>query len=380
MLNGEEFLGNGAELENNGAESSDGTITAEDSNLGNDMAQDFNVSQEELAYIENGFIVDVTDAKKISDVIYQLSTVLDLPEAQEKLICIKLGDIDLNASQLSSIRALVETMNSQVAFISTTSDITETSAYEIGMKVSKLENKIVTPDFESNTDGSVELEKALDKIFGGVSNEAMKLKEKLSQIARPIEKVVKTAAEDLETAEEIVSQENLAPELSEIKVSADEDSEDFSEYSALNKELEDANNISAEEEERLRRELEAKLQLTEKLPTLYIQRTLRSGQTLTADGNIVIVGDVNPGSEIKAVGDITVWGILGGIAHAGIEGNQFAKIRALKMNAIQLRIGEVFARRPDSANIPYIQKTDTFVPEEASVDGNHIIIQKMINR
>lgn len=359
MLNGDEILDDNANVTESSA---------------NELEQDFNVSQEEMAYLENGFIVDVTDAKKISDVIYQLSTVLDLPEAQEKLICIKLGDIDLNSSQLLSIRALVETMNSQIAFISTTSDITETSAYEIGMKVSKLENKIVTPDLEANKDGSVELEKALDKIFGGVSNEAMKLKEKLSQIAKPIEKVVKSVAEDVEIAEEIVSQEGLAPE-----IPASEE-ENFAEYEKLNKELEEANNLSVEEEEKLRQELEAKLQLTEKLPTLYIQRTLRSGQTLTADGNIVIVGDVNPGSEIKAVGDITVWGILGGIAHAGIEGNQFAKIRALKMNAIQLRIAEVFARRPDSANIPYVQKTDTFVPEEASVEGNHIIIQKMINR
>ncbi len=366
MLNGDEILDNGVD----GAP--ENTVT-------NDLEQDFNASQEELAYLENGFIVDVTDAKKISDVIYQLSTVLDLPEAQEKLICIKLGDIDLNSSQLSSIRALVETMNSKVAFISTTSDITESAAYEIGMKVSKLENKVVTPDFESNTEGTVELEKALDKIFGGVSNEALKLKEKLSQIAKPIEKAIKNTAEDLEIAEEIVSQEPIAPDET-IEENPDSELEHFAEYEEFNKELEDANNISAEEEEKLRKELEAKLQLTEKLPTLYIQRTLRSGQTLTADGNIVIIGDVNPGSEIKAVGDVTVWGILGGIAHAGIEGNQFAKIRALKMNAIQLRIADVFARRPDSANIPYIQKTDTFVPEEASVEGNHIIIQKMINR
>lgn len=366
MLNGDEILDN----------SVDG---APENTVTNDLEQDFNASQEELAYLENGFIVDVTDAKKISDVIYQLSTVLDLPEAQEKLICIKLGDIDLNSSQLSSIRALVETMNSKVAFISTTSDITESAAYEIGMKVSKLENKIVTPDFDSNSDGSVELEKALDKIFGGVSNEALKLKEKLSQIAKPIEKAIKNTAEDLEIAEEIVSQEPIAPDETN-EENTDSELEHFDEYEEFNKELEDANNISAEEEEKLRKELEAKLQLTEKLPTLYIQRTLRSGQTLTADGNIVIIGDVNPGSEIKAVGDVTVWGILGGIAHAGIEGNQFAKIRALKMNAIQLRIADVFARRPDSANIPYIQKTDTFVPEEASVEGNHIIIQKMINR
>ncbi len=347
MLNGEDFVENGLNADENVVETVD-------------------VNEEDPAFLENGFIVDVTDAKKISDVIYQLSTVLDLPEAREKQICIKLGDIDLNGTQLSSIRALVETMNSAVAFISTTSDITESSAYEIGMKVSKLENKIVTPDFETNKEGSVELEKALDKIFGGVSNEAMKIKEKISQITKPVKRA------DSEPLEEPVVENLLSDD-----IGADID---INEYEKFNKELEEANNISAEEEERLRKELQAKLQLTEKLPTLYIQRTLRSGQSLTADGNIVIIGDVNPGSEIKAVGDITVWGILGGIAHAGIEGNQFAKIRALKMNAIQIRIAEVFARRPDSANIPYIQKTDTYVPEEASVEGNHIIIQKIINR
>ena len=47
------------------------------------------------------------------------------------------------------------------------------------------------------------------------------------------------------------------------------------------------------------------------------------------------------------------------------------------MNAIQLRIADVFARRPDSANIPYIQKSDTFVPEEACIRKKQIVISKM---
>ena len=116
---------------------------------------------------------------------------------------------------------------------------------------------------------------------------------------------------------------------------------------------------------------------TEKLPTLYIQRNLRSGQSIKSDGNLVIIGDVNPGSEIIAKGDITVWGILGGIAHAGCDGNLYTKIRALKMNAIQLRIGDVFARRPDSVNIPFVQKSDTFTPEEARVFRKQILIHKI---
>ena len=124
-------------------------------------------------------------------------------------------------------------------------------------------------------------------------------------------------------------------------------------------------------------DLRKSLRETEKLPTLYIQRTLRSGQSITSEGNIVIIGDVNPGSEVIAKGDITVWGILGGIAHAGSEGNKYARIRALKMNAIQLRIADTFARRPDSINIPYIQKSDTFIPEEACIRRKQIYIHKM---
>ena len=47
------------------------------------------------------------------------------------------------------------------------------------------------------------------------------------------------------------------------------------------------------------------------------------------------------------------------------------------MNAIQLRIGDVFARRPDSVNIPFVQKSDTFTPEEARVFRKQILIHKI---
>ena len=60
--------------------------------------------------------------------------------------------------------------------------------------------------------------------------------------------------------------------------------------------------------------------------TTYINQTLRSGQVLEADGNVVIIGDCHPGSEIRAIGDITVWGVLSGIAHAGCRGNIQSRI------------------------------------------------------
>ena len=111
--------------------------------------------------------------------------------------------------------------------------------------------------------------------------------------------------------------------------------------------------------------------------TVYINQTLRSGQILESEGNVVIIGDCHPGSEIRAVGDITVWGVLSGIAHAGFKGNNNAKVRALKMNAVQLRIGNCYARRPDSTNIPYIIKSSVFTPEEARVVENEIMLFKI---
>ena len=33
-------------------------------------------------YIENGFIVDLSNARKTSEIIYELSRILDIPEAK----------------------------------------------------------------------------------------------------------------------------------------------------------------------------------------------------------------------------------------------------------------------------------------------------------
>ena len=119
---------------------------------------------------------------------------------------------------------------------------------------------------------------------------------------------------------------------------------------------------------------------TSDLPTLYLTQTLRSGQTVSYEGNIFIVGDAHPGSEVIATGDITVWGILGGIVHAGSKGNTDAKVRALKLNPIQLRIANLYSRRNDTVNVPYVQKSNEFTPEEARIDKNQIVIFKTLRR
>jgi len=312
-------------------------------------------------YIENGFIVDVSNACKTSEIIYELSRILDLPDAQSKKVCLKLGSVDLNTTELTSIKALVESMNSEIEFVSTSSEVTINSAKEMDIEVSVLDNKVPTPEFNADQETvNKELEKALDKIFGDEGTE------------------VKTFGHAEDVKEDVSEPVQEVPERMEtIDTPVEETEKDLEKF---NDTLENANKIEGDEIEEIDFNLDdvrKSLRETEKLPTLYIQRTLRSGQSISSDGNIVIIGDANPGSEIIAKGDITVWGVLGGIAHAGSAGNSYARIRALKMNAIQLRIADVFARRPDSANIPYIQKTDTFVPEEACIRKKQIFIHKI---
>ncbi len=339
-------------------------------------------------YIENGFIVDVSNAGKTSEIIYELSRILDLPDAQSKKVCLKLGSVDLSVSELTSIKALVESMNSEIEFVTTSSDVTVNSAADLNIEVSVLENKVPTPEFNADQEKvNQELEKALDKIFGDEGTEIKTfaqekdLKELKQEVSSDeIQPVEDEKTEDLiidNRMETIETPETIEAPVKEFveEIVSNENSSDLEKF---NDALENANKIEdIEEIDFTLDDVRKQLRETEKLPTLYIQRTLRSGQSITSDGNIVIIGDANPGSEIIAKGDITVWGVLGGIAHAGSAGNQYARIRALKMNAIQLRIADTFARRPDSANIPYIQKTDTFVPEEACVRKKQIFIHKI---
>ena len=79
---------------------------------------------------------------------------------------------------------------------------------------------------------------------------------------------------------------------------------------------------------------------------LYLKKTIRSGVEICHPGTVIIMGDVNPGANIIASGDILVWGDLKGIAHAGAMGNHEAVILSLKMQPTQLRISELVARAP----------------------------------
>ncbi len=81
-------------------------------------------------------------------------------------------------------------------------------------------------------------------------------------------------------------------------------------------------------------------------PGVMIKRTLRSGRLVFSEGHVLIVGDVNPGAEIVAMGDVVVWGRLRGNVHAGANGDESAVVCALDMMPTQLRIGGLIAVSP----------------------------------
>jgi septum site-determining protein MinC len=100
---------------------------------------------------------------------------------------------------------------------------------------------------------------------------------------------------------------------------------------------------------------------------LIVRRTLRSGMALRHNGHIVVVGDVNPGAEVIASGDVVVWGKLRGLVHAGALGDANAIVCALHFEPTQLRIANTIARMPE-------QRKKKIAPEMAGIHEGKIEI------
>ena len=65
-----------------------------------------------------------------------------------------------------------------------------------------------------------------------------------------------------------------------------------------------------------------------------------------------MIGDINPGAEVIARGDVVVWGRLRGMVHAGAEGDENAVICALDLSPTQLRIAGQIAVTPKRRGKP----------------------------
>ena len=106
--------------------------------------------------------------------------------------------------------------------------------------------------------------------------------------------------------------------------------------------------------------------------TLFLRRTVRSGQAIQHHSNVVVLGDVNPGAEIIAGGDIIVWGSLRGMVHAGYPNNENALVCSLQLAPVQLRIAHLLSRPPEGFEAQAR-------PEIAAIRQGQIIVEAWIN-
>lgn len=102
--------------------------------------------------------------------------------------------------------------------------------------------------------------------------------------------------------------------------------------------------------------------------TKFIKKTIRSGQLIRYYGNIVIIGDVNHGSEVYAGGNIIVLGTAKGKVHAGIGGNKKAIIAAFNLQPEMIQIADTITISPDDGMKPSY-------PEIAKLKDNTIVVE-----
>lgn len=104
------------------------------------------------------------------------------------------------------------------------------------------------------------------------------------------------------------------------------------------------------------------------VPMKVVNRTVRSGESITSRGGVLVVGNVNPGAEIIAGGSIDVRGICKGLVHAGAYGDRSAVIVADCLMPVQIRIADIIAQPPEDMEKPS-------KAERAQIKDNSIVIE-----
>ena len=412
--------------------------------------------------LKKRYIVDLSQAQNPADIVFELSNIIEKPEAANQKIWLKLGDINLNQSQILSIQSLISSINSTLSLIESQSQQTELAAATLGICTKDVEEEIEkeleenTPEAPLNTENDTPVQQYIPMTDHIDTEETKEDKEEISEenkveIKEQEELNTESAKQESVNAEESNPSSSSDLQEKEIITQPEDESEsnqdnlfgkidsliENASYSSIAKAeniqeetqqqenseteteteniTENSNQINEEEiqeqldsifdsEKKLENILSDDKDINEmknwpltkeaqefeipdeemtdedyeilQMNTQYHKQTVRSGQVIKSNGNVVIIGDCHPGCEIHAAGDITVWGVLGGIAHAGCKGNTKARIRALNLNAIQLRIAESYARRPDHIKNMFSEKTNVFTPEEArNINGSIVILK-----
>ncbi|HMO17181.1 MAG TPA: septum site-determining protein MinC [Oligoflexia bacterium] len=126
--------------------------------------------------------------------------------------------------------------------------------------------------------------------------------------------------------------------------------------------------VSGAYTERVAQYLGADLVFDEEANARIVTGTLRSGQRIETPFSLIVLGDVNPGADLIAGGDVVVIGSLRGTAHAGAyeDDNLDRVVIALQMQPMQLRIGSVVSRGSGEVGRG---------PEIARIDNRMIVVE-----
>jgi septum site-determining protein MinC len=109
-----------------------------------------------------------------------------------------------------------------------------------------------------------------------------------------------------------------------------------------------------------------------KTEIVSVSKIVRSGQILHVKGDLLLIGDVNPGGTVIAGGNIFILGALRGIAHAGYYGNKEAVIAASVMKPMQLRISDIMSRSPDYKSEERNEMECAYID-----DNNQIVVDRL---
>ena len=180
-------------------------------------------------------IIDLSDATNISDLVLKINSELESDNTRDKNVYLNLGKIDLKQSQLLSIKALIETMDSKLAGVQTSSDMTEASAVGLGLPVGDFSPK-TTPTFSETFKNTSSQEEKIEENNSNEISSFAQLK-KMNSIGDFVT--------DAQTLQE-VNDENLEEETKEFLDEVDSEEDEYTEKTS-NIEVESKNNIDDSE-------------------------------------------------------------------------------------------------------------------------------------
>ncbi len=100
---------------------------------------------------------------------------------------------------------------------------------------------------------------------------------------------------------------------------------------------------------------------------LIVRKILRSGQSIEFHGNVILIGDINEGAEIKVGGSLFVFGVLRGSVMAGIDSGKDAIVVATNLKPERLQIGDfilnedISKRRRETVSVALVENENIVI-------------------